>query len=283
MKKQILLFILFTAVLNFSCRKEKDCSTGQPYITNPTSYILKRQTWTGPNTNGESFLYLYNADHLVSKIERYHWGTFSSNGGPIQTWYDTAYYTFGYTNGLCTKWAFDEGGSNGYYVYEYNEKKLPVKRTLYYADRTVQSYNFYKYDDAGNLVEKTDSSNKVDFKYVFTYNSSNNLVSAINYILWSNPQQKMKYEWLAFDNKVNFIKAVNGLPSTFAWDNNYHSYSSSSPNNFIAENYYTPVNMDQPFTSPSSFNYSYEYNDEGLPTKMTYGPWLVTFEYEKYK
>jgi hypothetical protein len=82
---------------------------------------------------------------------------------------------------------------------------------------------------------------------------------------------------------VNFIKAVNGLPLTFVWDNNYHSYSSSSPNNFLVENYYTPVNMDQPFGSPNLINYSYEYNAEGLPTKMRYGSWLVTFEYEKYR
>lgn len=283
MNKQFVLFILLISLLSFSCRKERDCEKNESYITNPTSYLLKRQIWTGPTTNGGSFLYVYNSDHVVSRIERYQWGTYSSNGGPLQTWYDTAYYTFEYTNGLCTKWSVDEGGAKGYFVYEYNEKKLPVKRTLYYNNHTIQSYSFYKYDNADNLIEKTDSSDKVNFRYVFTYNSSNNLTSVTDNILWSNPQQKMKYEWLAFDNKVNFIKAVNGLPSTFVWDNNYHSYSSSSPNNFIAENYYSPVNMDQPFGSPIYFNYSYEYNNEGLPTKMKYGPWLVTFEYEKYK
>src|SRR4030095_6291851 len=245
MNKQFVLFILLTSVLSFSCRKERDCEKDETYITNPTSYVLKRQIWTGPTTNGGSFLYVYNSDHVVSRIERYQWGTYSSNGGPLQTWFDTAYYTFEYTNGLCIKWSVDEGGAKGYFVYEYNEKKLPVKRTLYYSNRTVQSYSFYKYDNANNLIEKTDSSDKVNFRYVFTYNSSNNLTSVTDNILWSNPQQKMKYEWLAFDNKVNFIKAVNGVPSTFVWDNNYHSYSSSSPNNFITENYYTPVNMDQ--------------------------------------
>ncbi|MHA4847402.1 hypothetical protein ACX0G7_24775 [Flavitalea antarctica] len=133
------------------------------------------------------------------------------------------------------------------------------------------------------MIEKTDSSNKVDFRYVFAYNGSNNLTSITGNILWSNPKQKMKYEWLSFDNSINFIKAVNGLPPSFFWDNNYHSYSSSSPNNFIAVNYYAPVNQDQSFGTPSFSNYSYESNDEGLPTKMMYGPWLVTFEYEKYK
>jgi hypothetical protein len=283
MTNKLLLFISLISLLNFSCRKVKDRSTSEPYISNPTSYVLKRQIWTGPTTNGESFLYVYNSDHLVSKIERYQWGTFSANGGPPQTWQDTAYYTFEYTNGLCTKWSIDEGGAKGYYVYEYNEKKLPVKRTLYYSDHTVQSYSFYKYDNADNVIEMTDSTNKVDFRYVFTYNSSNNLTSVTDNILWSNPQQKIKYEWPTFDNKVNFIKAVNGLPSTFVWDNNYHSYSSASPNNVLAENYYVPVNMDQPFGLPIYYNYTYEYNNEGLPTTMKYGSWIVTFEYEKYK
>ena len=283
MNKKILLLVALTSLLAFSCRKEIDPRKNGPYITNPTSYVLKHQTWTGPTTNGGSFLYIYNPDHLVSKIERYQWGTYSTNGGPWQTWHDTSYYSFEYTNGLCTKWVIDEGGSQAYIVYEYNEKKLPVKRTIYYSDHTVQSFDFYKYDNANNLIEKTDSSNKVDFRYVFTYNSSNNLTSATENILWSNPQQKIKHEWLAFDDKVNFIKAVNGLPSTAAFDNNYHSYSSSSPNNFTAENYYTPVNMDQPFGPPTYYNYSYEYNNEGLPTKMKYGPWIVILEYEKYK
>jgi hypothetical protein len=131
------------------------------------------------------------------------------------------------------------------------------------------------------LVEKTDSSDKVNFRYVFTYTDNNNLESVTNYILWS--QRKAKYEWLSFDDKINFIKAVNGLPPTFMWDNNYNAYSSSSPNNYISLNYYAPINIDQPFGAGYFENNSYEYNDEGLPVKLFSGPWVVTFQYEKYK
>lgn len=282
MNKLISLFVLLASLLNFSCKKRIDFVPGEGVITNPTSYILKRQTWTGPSTNGESFLYVYNNNHLVSRIERYQWGTYSVNGGP-QIWHDTAYYSFEYTKGLCTKWKIDETGASGYFVYEYNGKNLPVKRTLFDTDNNAQSYDFYKYDNAGNLIEKTDSSTRVIFRYVFNYDSNNNLTSVTDNILWSIPQQKIRYDYLTFDNKVNFIKAVNGLPLAFEFDNNYHSYSSSSPNNMLSVNYYTPVNIDQPFGAPISTNYSYEYNDEGLPTKMQYGSWIVTFEYEKYK
>ena len=283
MKKNVFLFISLIILLNFSCKKNDQYCKNNTYAINPTSYILKRQTWTGPTTNGSSFLYIYNSDNLISKIERYQWGTYSMNGGPLQTWYDTAYYAFEHNNGLCTKWTMNEGGANGYFVYDYNNRNLPVKRTLYYSDHTIQSYDFYKYDDKDNLIEVVNSTDKVNFQYVFTYNHRNNLTSVTNNILWTVPKQKAKYEWDSFDDKVNFIKAVNGLPSTFVWDNNYGSFSSSSPNNLVAENYYVPVNADQPFGSPNTITYTYEYNEEGLPIKMYYGPWVVIFEYQKYK
>ncbi len=262
--------------MNFSCNNE-----GSNVSAIPGSYLLKRQIWTAPTANGGSFLYIYNSDHLVSRIERYQWGTYSVNGGQLQTFYDTSYYALEYAGNLCTKLTISDGGADGYIAYEYNDQNLPIKSTIYYSDNTVQSYSFYKYDGLNNLIEKIDSTDKVNFRYVFSYNESNNLTSVVNYILWPNPQRKVKYEWVAFDTKVNFIKAVNGLPITFRWNNNYHSYSSSSPNNILTEKYYVPVNIDEPFDSPNFTNYSYSYNEAGLPTTMSYGAWTVIFEYEK--
>jgi len=131
MNKQALLFIGLTSFIHFSCRKD-NLGKSSTYGTNPTSYVLKRQTWTGPTTNGSSFLYKYNSDHLVSAIEYYQWGSYAVNGGPSQKWYDTAYYGFEYTNGLCTKWTMNEGGGKGYIRYEYNDRDLPAKSTIYY-------------------------------------------------------------------------------------------------------------------------------------------------------
>lgn len=274
----ILIFILSGA----SCKKHIDTGKATPHITNPTSYILKRMIMSGPQTNGESFLFIYNKDNLVSEIQRYQWGTSSINGGPTQTWYDTSYSTFEYQRGLCTKWSVDKPG-RGYFVLKYNDKNLPVSRTSYYSDNRFYAHNSYTYDGAGNLIERKDSTDKTNFLFVFSYNNSNNLISATDYILWPNPQQKMKYEWLSFDNKVNFIKAVNGLPPSFVWENNYSSYSSSSPNNYLSVNFYSPVNVDQPFGQPYFYSASYEYNDEGLPVKMFSGSWITTFEYEKFR
>ncbi len=289
MKKQYLLFIpLFLSLLS-SCKKDfvesaDDPKTQTNHITNPTSYVLKKQSWTGPPNSGHHFSYEYNADHLVSKIERYQWGTYSVDGGPEQRWETTDYYTFEYTNGLCTKWRIQTSAGDGYFTYEYNNKNLPVKRTVYHTnDNTPQGYSFYKYDSSNNLVEKIDSSDKVDFRYVFTYNNKNNLTSVIDYILWSAPQQKVKYEWLSHDDKVNFIKAVNGLPVTFILDNNFNAYSSSSPNNATGQNYYTTVDISQPFGHPDYNSTSFDYNEEGLPLKQYFPSGTYTFEYEKYK
>jgi len=68
MTNKLLLLILLIDLISFSCKN--DDST---VIANPASYLLKRQIWTGPATNGSSFLYIYGSDHLVSRIEQYQW------------------------------------------------------------------------------------------------------------------------------------------------------------------------------------------------------------------
>lgn len=276
--KQLLLILLYSSIF-FSCKKQNDVPAG---ITtgNPTSYILKKQTWSGPATNGQSFVYSYSSNHLVSKIERYQWGTMSENGGPVHIWHDTTSETFEYNGNLCTKWIVNAGP---YYTFDYNEHGQVSKRSFYQPDNKVYATSFYKYDALGNLVERTDSSQQVDFKYLLNYNADNNLTEVTCEILWSTPQQKAKYEILSFDDKTNFTKAINGLPPVCMFDNNYHAYSSTAPNNFVDVKYYGPVNMEQPFSSPSSSYYTYQYNEEGLPLTMQYGEWVVTFEYEKYK
>lgn len=276
--KHISLLFGLTAILGLSCKKQSILGHPNSFITNPTSYILKHQTWTGPTSNGESFSYFYNSENLISRIERYQWG----GGGTSQMWYDTSYYQFEYNNGLCTKWTINDG-FQGYFIYKYNDQKLPLSRTIYYSDSTIQGHTFYKYDNSGNLIEKIDSSNKVNFRNFYTYDSGNNLTSATENILWSSPQQKLKTEYVTFDTKVNYIKAVNGLPMTTDFDNNFHSYSTTSPNNFASSKYYTQVNINDPFGSPQIVTLTYEYNDEGLPTKMQSGPWTVIYEYAKYK
>jgi hypothetical protein len=278
-------FIVILSVNLFLAGCTKDNNFMNAYIQNPTSYLLTKEEWTGPSSNGESFFFFYNDYNLVTKVERCQWGTVSVNGGPAEMWYDTADYFIEYSNGLASKVTMEEGGSLAYLIYEYDNGHLPTKRTIYLPDGSVQQYSSYTYNDSDNLTEKIDYKDADLFRYEFTYNGDNNLTSVTDYILWSNPQQKMKYEWSDFDDKVNWIKTVNGLPPTFVWDNNFGAYSSSSPSNNKNQNYFPPIDINQPFDniSFSPVYCSYEYNDEDLPTKMYSGPWVVLFEYEKYK
>jgi hypothetical protein len=77
---------------------------------------------------------------------------------------------------------------------------------------------------------------------------------------------------------VNYARAVNGLPAVLAPNNTLAMFSSLSANNVLSDKYYFSSGG---VTSPSS--YTYVYNDEGLPVKIQYGPWIVTLEYEKFR
>lgn len=118
----------------------------------------------------------------------------------------------------------------------------------------------------------------VDFRHVYEYNN-NNLATLTTYTLWSTPQRKSKEEFSNYDGKINFIRAVNGLPVS----HDMHSYSSFSRNNHGFIKHYWDVDMNKDYLAPTDMAYSYEYNEAGLPTKMYYGGWTVTYEYEKRK
>jgi len=261
----------------FACKKDNHQRSGGN-DKNHTSYLLKKQTFDhATGTNGEFFLYEYNADDLISEIKRVQWGKNSSG----QKWYDTASYSFQYSNGLPVRCTIKERGGTWYYDYTYNGS-LISKKTIRYANQNVQGYSLYTYNSDDKLIEIVDSTTQVNFRYLFDYN--NNLTTLTIFRLSATPQKKSKIEYSNFDTKVNYIKAVKGLPVIFAWDNfNTGSYSSSSPNNFGFEKHFWDVDINASFDVPTTMNFSYEYNDEGLPVKKYYGGWTVTFEYQKYK
>jgi len=281
--------IAWAILLICSCRKQPP-----PAPSFRTSSLLTRITWSGPATNGLSYLFSYNNEGLVSKVTNTAWGTFQING--IQSmWKDTSYTYFEYSNGRVSK-SWGSGFSSAYFRYQYDNKGLLTKRIYYSSVRVgpdsatavlvndvpVHFYS-YLYDDKENLSEMVDSSQgQVNFRYVFDYNEHNDLISCTNF--WYNgtstPQQKEKYEWSDFDDKINFMAAVHGLPATFQWDNNYISYSSSSPNNFGVQRYYLPVKADEAFKGYCLYEWYYQYNNDGLPIKITNNPWTITLEYK---
>jgi hypothetical protein len=246
---------------------------------NPTSYLLKKQTFEHTAaTNGQLFFFEYNADNQVSQIKRVQWGY---RAAPVEKWYDTAIYSFQYSNKLPVRCTIQEMHGTWYYDYTYSGNKI-IQKTIKYANQSIQGYTLYAYNSDDKLIEVVDSTDKVNFRHLFDYDD--NLTTVTTYNLGSNPQKKSKTAYSDFDTKINYIKAVNGLPVIFAWDSfNTGSYSSSSPNNYGVEKHFWDVDINASFGPPTTMNYSYEYNEEDLPVKMRYGGWTVTFEYQKYK
>ena len=210
-------------------------------------------------------------------MERYNWGTFSTNRGPIQKWHDTSYTTFEYKNGLCYKINTIEDFGRAHRLYEYNALKLPAKATTYNFGGQLQDYTYYKYDDKDNLNEKTRVSNQTTtYRWEYSYDERRNMTREVAYALWSNPQAKIKSEWSQFDDKINYTRAVNGLPIDWI----FHPNSVSPTNN---RQRHSQVNITEPFNLPYENFSTYEYDSVGLPIREYSGSWIVTYEYEKYK
>jgi hypothetical protein len=291
--KKCYLFLASVFFLIYGCNKQTNHLPAKP----ATSYLLTEETWTGVPTNGQGFTFTYNDNQQVIKIRWIQWYTGSAAGAPIQLQRDTINSYFEYSNGLLTKSWDDESGPDQYAGYEYNNQGLLIRRT-YYGDlgtgdsgmqvitKNVPERLFlYSYDAHNNLILVIDKNpnGMYNNEYDFTYTDSNNLMSVTNYYYGQSPTalQKAKYEWTGYDKGVNFIKALNGYPESFIWDNSLGAYSSSSPNNILSENYYLSTNINDPFGAPIQYIYTYQYNADGLPTTMTSEPWIVIYQYQK--
>jgi hypothetical protein len=301
--RQTISFSVATLLFFYGCKKPNV----QRNLSPATSSLLIEANWSGPSTNGQDITFSYNSNNQVSQIRNAEWYSFSYNGGSYQIGYDTSYITFAYTNGLVTKaWGNQFASGYAYERYEYNDRQLLIKKTSYdrvaiggdsaspifKSDVPVRIFDC-NYDNHDNIIQIIDSSpadvnstypTNTNYTFVFNYNDSNDLTSLTSNEYAGNvsPVRKYKYDYSNFDNKINYIKAINGLPPTDGWDNNFGGYSSSSPNNILTEAYYIQTDPNQPFVAlQMPIIYTYEYNDEGLPISMYYAGWKVTFTYKK--
>jgi hypothetical protein len=274
--KKFLPLIALAGLL--SCSKDIDTHAKLQNM-NPTDYILTKATNTS-NTNGETNYFYYNSDKLVSGIMQCNWGMSSLNNGPWQTWYDTTDYTFEYTDGLLTKKTEHLHRRFLYFfTYEYNQLNQLVKMSVLNSDNSLQKYYQYYYDGNGNMIRREHRSPDLSFTDHYTYDQNNNLISEETVSKPGPYQTKYKTEWITFDNKVNYTRAVNGLPY---WD--HMSVSTLSPNNPISQRHYQSQKSTDPYGVPDPIlSSTYTYNAAGLPTKIISGNWTVDLEYQKYK
>jgi hypothetical protein len=140
-------------------------------------------------------------------------------------------------------------------------------------------YHLFSYDSQGRLIERIDSTTQANFKYILEYDGDN-LTSLEIFHLTYTPQKKSKTLYSNFDDQQNFALAIHGLPASFVSANNLHLYHTLSPNNYQFEQHHSPIPITEDYTQWYDFDYSYEYNADGFPTKMNYVGWEVSFTYE---
>jgi hypothetical protein len=274
MKRQTAIpFLLLFFML--SCRKETPQVDAMPAISNPTDYLLMTQTWTAPTSNGLSYILTYNDQNLLADAEEIQWwGGSVSNG-------DTSYVHFEYTNGLCRKLTQTHNGSTGSVLYEYNGKGLPVKAVFYNSNEYYKT-DKYQYDSADRLLRVIDSSWQINFIYEYSYDDQGDPDMEIASNITDS--SKTKYEWSSYDDKINYIRAINGLPRGYLLTGDFTGNFASMPHNVLTNNYTTtvfPYSSDVPGTWQTQ--YQYEYNEQGLPTRIFENTWIITNTYRQYK
>jgi hypothetical protein len=274
MKWQSAVTVLLIPLI-FSCRKETPQADARPKITNPTDYLLISQTWTGPTTNGLSYTLSYNDQNLLSDVEGIQWCCGTTADG------DTTYSHFEYSNGLCQKFTIIHQGGSGSIAYEYNSRNLPVKMNAF-TGTTYYYTNIFEYDSEDRLIKVTDSSWQLNYIYEYSYDDQTN--PAMETVRNMTDSSITKNQWTSYDDKINYTKAVNGLPPGALFTGDFNGNFSSMIHNVLASNYTTTI-FPYSYSSPGIFQYQYQYqyNEQGLPTQIVDGPWIITNIYRKYK
>ena len=277
-----LLFCYFVSVVFICCKKDNIRSMVDNGKGNPTSYLLEQITDGGKGgMGGLDYYFEYNTDNQVSEIKRVQWGYVTYGNNPPVRQENAMTYSFEYVNKLPVKCTLIDDVFMWTFAYEYEGDRI-VKNTVRYFGVNVQDSTFYSYDPHGNLGEAVLFKNNAKYKSEFTY--GNDLITHTSYLLDVNLKQKYRSEYVAFDKKINFIRAINGLPATFIVDDiSFYDHTSPGPGNNTQIKSSCIVGINDNFTSLNSVNYSYEYNEEGLPVRMDVNGLTSIFKYRKYK
>jgi len=249
---------------------------------NPTSYLLEQITLEAKgSTNGSNTYFGYNANNQVSEIKRVNWGYVTYNNDPPVRQENTITYSFEYSNQLAVKVTQKDGYASWTLEYDYVGDQI-AKKTIRYADGSVQDSTLYRYDTDGNLTEAVQYTDKANYKYEFTY--GNNLITMTHYTFNFYPQKKDRIEFSGFDKKINFIRTINGLPEPFCNEElSFLFYLTSAAGNYTLTKSYGRIGINDVFGTFTTGNYSYEYNEEGLPIRMYSDSHTEIFKYRKYK
>ena len=124
---------------------------------------------------------------------------------------------------------------------------------------------------ADSYVYTTGPDTTIDH-YTFSYDNNGDLTRAVDSNLTAHPVSVSITTYTGYDNKINFIRALNGFPATDLFDRKLGVWYTFSPNNVgtITKNDSVAV------------SYTYRYNSAGLPTTIIYGQDTVALTYQQY-
>jgi hypothetical protein len=269
-----LLFCYIVSIVLISCTK--DDVTGIVGIEkgNPTSYLLEQLTYVERDgSNSAHHYFQYDSSDQVTEIKGVSW----KNGR-----YEIIFtYRFEYVNQLAVKCRLNADLGSSITDYDYIGDHVS-KQTRRLTDGTFQDSTVYEYDSDGKPVETIVYTDKVAKRSQYTYDK--NIITRKTYIFNNSPQEKYKIEYSGFDNKINFIRTINGLPKIFVGDD-FSFFLSTTPaiGNHTIMKYYANVRLNENYGVFDTYKNSYEYNEEGLPTKMHFDGFTIIFKYRKYK
>jgi hypothetical protein len=273
-------------LLLFACSRTAP-SSPIAITQNPTSYELLSIVWSGPPPNtvgiaptfGQAVYFTYNSNNLLTDYRRLDWGgdSIPSSGPP-----DTNYYNYHleYTNGLVSRMDHPYSGGESWNIYTYNTNAQVLSVKGYTAGNIFNTETDYQYDSHGNRVlEAYSDGGQLLYHITYVFDNNDNILSKTDSTLWSTQNQVARTVYNGFDNKVNFLKAINGFPG----DEAIYWYPLTASNNPTSQISYPAVFTGQPFGAGIPQTFSYEYNDEGLPTIIRTGSQVITLTYRKFR
>ena len=278
---RLILFCVVSIVF-IACKKDTVPALVDNGKGNPTSYVLEQLSYEARGgTDGSTLHFRYNANNQVSEIRNVQWTDISYNNDPPVRQESTTTYRFEYLNQKVVKCIQNLGFASWTVEYDYAGDQIS-RKTIRLANGIAQDSTLYKYDTDGKLTGAVIYTDKANHRSEFSY--SNDLITRTNYILNTNPQQKYKIAFSGFDNKINYIRTINGLPKAFGGEEySFFFYATNAPGNYTETRYYNFTGLNDNFSSFSTIKYNYEYNEEGLPTMMYADDYTTIFQYRKYK
>jgi hypothetical protein len=269
--KNFLILAMSTLVL-FSCSKDDDSTSTNPNDPgNPNNPANQKCRVTNASEDGgdEESIYEYDSQRRLTKV-------IYKENGQLESYFET----FEYNNeGYISKSVEWDGSTmDGYDLYTYNGDGRLTKRESFYDNGSgivKQSINTYEYDGNKRLIRKNrynaSAPTVIESYELYTYPSGNTARQTSYYDNDSDgtPDLDSTTDY-TFDDK-NSPQLLLGV----AYDDEY-----VSEHNTLTEVYTRAGGTG----TPDTYTFSYEYNAQGFPTKMTadYGgtsPEIVNISY----